>query len=208
MPSPIAHSVSGYVLAHLPIVKDRIPSRIWPVTPLAALYSVFVSNLPDLDFVPQFVIGIQLHRGPSHSLLVAFVVSSLLAWGVHRYCPRASRSSSKASGDLSGSKNLSGYGAIFGITFGLYALHLLLDLFTTGGRGLPLLWPLSEQAFRSPVPLFPPVHHSRGLWDASHIVFITVELLYSVCLLAGLQFFKVNSIKGPAKGKMSRSQDS
>jgi inner membrane protein len=212
MPSPIAHSVSGYVLAQLPFVKNRVPGRLWSVTPLAALYGIFVSNLPDLDFVPQFITGIRMHRGPSHSLLMALIVSSLLAWGVHRYRRRqASRRESQLTEQPSLSTARASYGAIFGITFGLYSLHLFLDLFTTGGSGLPLLWPLSEQTFRSPVPLFPPAHHSRGLWDASHIVFITFELIYSVCLLAGLQFFKSSRASSKAAkphGSMRRSQDS
>jgi inner membrane protein len=207
MPSPIAHSVSGYIVANLPSVKSRIPGRLWSVTPVAALYGIFVSNLPDFDFVPQMITGIRMHRGPSHSLLMALIVSSLLAWGVHRYrCRQARRLADPAHQSARTS-----YGAIFGITFGLYCLHLFLDLFTTGGSGLPLLWPLSEQTFRSPVPLFPPAHHSRGLWDASHIVFITVELIYSVCLLAGLQFFKSSQtrLRSPsAKGAISQSQDS
>ncbi|MGI8932783.1 MAG: metal-dependent hydrolase [Phormidesmis sp.] len=175
MPSPIAHSVSGYVLTRLPIVKNIIPSRLWPITPAAALYSLFVANSPDLDFLGQLLTGLQLHRGPSHSLLAALIVSGLLAWLVHRYRPQSS------------------YGNLFSFTFGLYGSHLLLDLFTAGGRGIPLLWPLSSQYFQSPFALFPGVHYSRGLWDNSHLIFIGAELLYSLVLLSGLQIWKARA---------------
>lgn len=175
MPSPIAHSVSGYVLTHLPVVKNAIPSRLWPITPAAAIYSLLVANLPDLDFVGQLLTGLQLHRGPSHSLLAALIVSGLLAWLVHRYRPQSS------------------YGILFSLTFGLYGSHLLLDLFTAGGRGIPLLWPLSSQYFQSPFALFPGVHYSRGLWDNSHLIFIGAELIYSLILLSGLQIWKARA---------------
>ncbi|MGB3293530.1 MAG: metal-dependent hydrolase [Phormidesmis sp.] len=180
MPSPIAHSVSGYALTHLPFVKARtFRGQLWPVTPLAALYGVFVSNLPDLDFVPQLLTGIRFHRGPSHSLVSALLVSGLLVWIVRRYRHSRPRSGRQPS-----------YRVLFAFTFGLYGSHILLDLLTTGGSGLPLFWPLSPQTFQFPFPIFPSVHHSRGLWHSSHLVFISAELLYSVCLLGGLRFFR------------------
>ncbi len=175
MPSPIAHSVSGYVLARLPVVKSIIPSRLWPITPAAALYGLFVANLPDLDFLGQLLTGLRLHRGPSHSLLAALIVSALLAWIVHYY------------------RRQSSYSLLFILTLGIYGSHLLLDLFTAGGRGIPLLWPLSSQYFRSPFALFPAVHHSHGLWDNSHLIFISAEILYSLILLSGLQLWKARA---------------
>lgn len=175
MPSPIAHSVSGYVLTRLPVVKNIIPRRLWPITPAAALYSLFVANLPDLDFLGQPLTGLQLHRGPSHSLLAALIVSALLAGLIHHY------------------RRQSSYGVLFSLTLGLYGSHLLLDLFTAGGSGMPLLWPLSSQDFQAPFALFPSVHHSRGLWDNSHLIFIGAELLYSLMLLSGLQIWEARA---------------
>ncbi len=195
MPSPIAHSVSGYALTHLPFVKARtFRSKLWPMTPLAALYGILVSNIPDLDFVPQLLTGIRFHRGPSHSLVAALLVSSLLAWIVHRYRQSGHRSGHQPS-----------YRTLFTLTFGLYGSHILLDLLTSGGSGLPLLWPLSNQTFQLPFAIFPSVHHSRGLWDSSHLVFIGAELIYAACLFAGLRIFKVGSKTGAAK---PRSQNS
>lgn len=177
MPSPIAHSVTGYALTHLPIVKNSLPRRVWPITPIVAIYALLVANSPDLDFLPQLLTGLRFHRGPSHSLLAALIVSGLLTWVIHRYRPQSS------------------YSVIFGLTLGLYGSHLLLDLFTTGGSGLPLLWPLTSQSFRAPFALFPAVHYSRGLWDNSHLVFIGAELLYSLVLLSGLQLRRTGNAR-------------
>ncbi len=172
MPSPIAHSITGYLLARHPIAKKYLPRRLLSVAPIAALYGVFVSNLPDLDFLPQIVTGLRFHRGPSHSLFASLLVSGLLALIVHRIQRRIH------------------YKMLFGITFGLYSAHLLMDMFTAGGSGIPLLWPLSAQSFQVPFALFPAVHHSRGLWDSSHLVFITAELLYTLVLLGAIGLTK------------------
>lgn len=192
MPSPIAHSVTGYALTRLPFVKARsFRSPLWPMTPLAAIYGIVVSVLPDLDFVPQLLTGIRFHRGPSHSLVAAILVSGLLTWVVCRYRPLDRRSGH------------SNYRVLFVLTLGLYGSHILLDLLTQGGSGLPLFWPLSNQTFQLPFPIFPAVHHSRGLWDASHLIFISAELLYSACLLAGLWRFRAEA----KPGREPHSQD-
>lgn len=206
MPSPIAHSVSGYAIARLAIFQSSAPAspaakgkpfQRWLMTPPALLYSVLVANLPDLDFVPQLVTGIRFHRGPSHSLLAALLVSGLLAWAVQYYQNHRAHALSQS--------RQSSYGALFVFTLGLYASHLLLDLLTYSGSGLPLLWPLSPHQFSSPWPIFPAVHHSRGLWDASHWVFISAELIYAAGLLLGLRHFKVGL---KTKSTQYPSQDS
>ena len=184
MPSPIAHSAVGYILTHLPFYKkDRAAQRFLPLSsnshstthlPSAfmVLYSVVVANLPDLDFLPQVITGDRFHRGPTHSLLAASIVSVVLAWLVHRYWSRAR------------------YRSLLGFTFILYVSHLLLDYFTAGGPGMQLLWPLSDRYFQAPFPLFPGVHHSRGFWDSSHLIFITAETLFSLCLFIGLRLLQ------------------
>jgi len=172
MPSPIAHSVSGYVFSRLPIIRNLVPQQHLFAKPLTTLYAVFVSNLPDLDFIPQILTGLRFHRGPSHSLLAAALVSSFLAFIISRTHRQVS------------------YVKVLGFLASLYSLHLFMDMFTAGGNGLPLLWPLSEQFFRAPFALFPPVHHSRGLWDSSHLIFIAVELSYSLIIFSGLKLIK------------------
>ena len=164
MPSPIAHSIIGYLLRRLPTAKKALPGKWMSLTPIAAAYGVLVSNLPDLDFIPQIITGFRFHRGPSHSFLAAVLVSTLLTSIIYRFYRRTH------------------YTSLLTSTLGVYCTHLLMDLFTSGGTGLPLLWPLSDRTFRAPFVLFPPVHHSRGLIDISHFTFISIELLYAVTL--------------------------
>lgn len=192
MPSPIAHSIAGYALSRLPFMTQKSStasvlgqdsrskgsktvSKLKAIAPLLTFYGIFVSNLPDLDFLPQIVIGLNVHRGPSHSLIAAFLVSAIFTAVLSQFRLQISHK------------------VIFGLTLLFYGSHLLLDLFTSGGSGLPLLWPLSVHEFRAPFPLFPPVHHSRGLWDKSHLVFIVIELLYAGALLTGLRRLKQKS---------------
>ncbi|MGC1308914.1 MAG: metal-dependent hydrolase [Phormidesmis sp.] len=193
MPSPIAHSAFGYALTRLPIVQShrqqkQLPGHLWPFISLTGLYSLLVANLPDLDFLPQLLTGINVHRGPSHSLSAAFIVSTILAWVIQRARPQFS------------------YKALFLLTFAIYGSHLLFDFFTAGGSGIPLLWPFSAQPFISPFSVFPGVHHSRGLWDSSHLIFITIETLYSLGLFIALQFV-LPLFKGRTQPEQSRLDD-
>ena len=184
MPSPLAHSVTGYALSQLPsakalAIRDAVPS-LW-----LAIYGAFVSVLPDFDFIPQVITGLRFHRGPSHSLLAALMMSlllSLIAYGV---------------------KHQISYRKLFVFTLICYSAHLTMDAITAGGDGMRLLWPFSEQYFRAPFSLFPAVHHSRGFWDASHFVFISVELVYSSIVLYALSLMKAKGqhAKNPQKGQ-------
>ncbi len=174
MPSPIAHAVTGYALTQLPPTKSALAlHKAFPwLTLWLPLYGTVVSVLPDFDFIPQLITGIRFHRGPSHSLLAALLVSLMLAliiYSIKRQIP---------------------YGKLFVFTLICYGTHLAMDAVTTGGAGMMLLWPFSEQYFRAPFSIFPPVRHSRGLWDASHIVFISVELVYSGIVLSALKLIK------------------
>jgi inner membrane protein len=164
MPSPILHSVAGYALSRLPLAKQQLPGQLSSI-PIAALYGIFISDMPDLDFIPQILTGLRFHRGPSHTLIAAILVSALLALIVCQI------------------KRSSRYRELFTLTLIFYSVHLLMDFFTVGGNGMRLLWPLSEQFFISPISLFPRVDHPRGLWDAYHLIFISVELLYAMVLL-------------------------
>lgn len=169
MPSPIAHSVAGYALSQLPISKANLPGRLLSITPWAALYGIVVSVLPDLDFIPQILTGIRFHRGPSHSLLAAVLVSFVITLGVYSI------------------RRQTRFTELFLLTFGIYSAHLLMDIFTAGGDGLRVLWPLSDQYFKSPFAIFPRVRHDLGLWNIAHLTFISVELLYSLVLLGTIR---------------------
>ncbi|MFQ5584838.1 MAG: hypothetical protein ACE5GL_10420, partial [Calditrichia bacterium] len=51
----------------------------------------------------------------------------------------------------------------FGYFGGLYLSHLVLDYFSYDGRppiGIPIFWPLSNEYFMFPNPIFPGILHS------------------------------------------------
>ncbi len=94
-----------------------------------------LSALPDLD-----VVGLRLgipygadlgHRGFSHALPVAVLVSLAVAWGLRRTGP--------------------GFLAAWAFLALSMASHGLLDALTTGGKGIALLWPFSSERFFAPV---------------------------------------------------------
>jgi inner membrane protein len=202
MPSPIFHTAVGYALSHLPLAQrqrsrwlsgtlsEKMPGRLLPAIPLAAVYGIFVSNLPDLDFIPQLLTGLRFHRGPSHSLLGAVLVSALLALII-----RSRRTADPQASAQAGKRDRNNplFIRLFILTFLFYGIHLFMDFFSAGGNGMRLLWPLSEQFFKSPIALFPQVHYDRSWWDASHLTFISVELLYSLCVLSVLKAVKARN---------------
>lgn len=166
MPSPIAHSATGYILAQLFPLKHKTVrwSRNWKCKLLSIF---FAANAPDLDFILQILTGENYHRGISHSLGLAIGFSCL--WGLIAYLIWRPL-----------------WQQIFGLTFVLYSSHLVLDYFTAGGNGIPFFWPLSNSWFIADTPIFPSVKHSRGFIDASHLNFLSFELSYSMILFLGL----------------------
>ena len=164
MPSPIAHAASGYVLGKLlPSPQSSLPKSNHN---FLVFYAVFVAIVADFDFVPQLITGAKFHRGFTHSLPFAFIfsviVALLIVWA-----------------------RKVNYWSIFKFTFLIYGSHLLLDYFTKGGQGMQLFLPFTDQFFQSSIFLFPQVHHSRGLFDASHWIFITFEIIYSLVIVLG-----------------------
>jgi inner membrane protein len=125
---------------------------------------VFAAIAADFDFVPQFVTGISFHRGISHSFGAAFLCSVILVVLLGKQCRRKFQS-------------------VMLLVFISYSLHLLLDLVTSGGRGIPLLWPLTPSLIQLPFALFPQVHHSEGLFYSGHVYFVLFEGAYSLLIL-------------------------
>ena len=170
MPSPIAHSMTGYFINEVfPVNKTRqFPSFNHFFIVFA---SIIVANAPDLDFIPQIITGNRYHHGLSHSLVLALVFSSIsvIIWY------------------LLTKKLLI---RLFVWLLLLYCSHLLLDFFTAGGEGIQLLWPFTESFFISEIALFPGAHHSEGIFAISHLVFISFELIYSVLILIMIKVLK------------------
>ena len=199
MPSPIAHSATGYALAHFLPHRSRgsqsssnrsDSGKLYSAFGAIAIYSIVISNLPDLDFLPQVISHMRFHRGPTHSLAVGLLLSLVCSAIAKLLLAKTSRPHQNAQP----TDRLPSYKTILVFTLGLYLTHLLLDSVTAGGPGMQLLWPFSTDYLRAPFSLFFGVHHSRGLWDSSHIVFITAETIYSVTLIAALRLLQTRSL--------------
>lgn len=184
MPSPIAHTVSGYAIIKLWPAKEVAPKpkfksgsiRRWPVQRASSwllIYSIFISVSPDLDFVPQILTGVRYHHGPSHSLTFALGVAIAAYLITRRLWSNRSKRAKQAI-------------QIGWLSLVLYLFHLGMDMVTAGGNGIQLLWPLSAGYYRSSIVIFPSTHWSKGLLYPGHFTFLVFELGYSVLIIIGI----------------------
>ncbi len=128
MPSPIAHTLAGQLVAEA--CGARVGRRRWLSTAVVAL----VANLPDIDWIPGYLAGIPsaYHHYWTHSVAAALAVAAL-AGGIAR-C-RGLRAVPAAT------------------TFGaVYLSHVVLDFLMSD---VQLLWPLSDEFVRFAWPLLP-----------------------------------------------------
>ncbi|HXG02310.1 MAG TPA: metal-dependent hydrolase [Candidatus Binatia bacterium] len=165
MATPIGHALAGYaVLGLVPAGPDRVATVV---------VAVALANVPDLDFLPGLLVGTPAlyHQGISHSLGAAAVVGLLTALGLRRL-------------DLP-------FGRVWAVSVLAYASHLALDALGPDARppyGQPLLWPLTDARFASPLTLLPGVQHAaetsastlawiRGILHPANLFAIAVEVL-------------------------------
>jgi inner membrane protein len=169
--TPLGHALAGYsvYLASEAIYDARVRGKyelVW--------LSVFVAVAPDLDFIPGLLMGTPAlyHQGISHSLGAAVFGGAVFA-------------------TLYRLKGQSLY-RIFRLCFLSYLSHPIIDFFGPDGRlpyGVPLLWPLSNEHFLSPIPLFLGMHHAgsthgstldwfKGIISLHNVWAILVEVLY------------------------------
>jgi membrane-bound metal-dependent hydrolase YbcI (DUF457 family) len=161
MASPIAHSFAGFwtFVCQRGQLKTQLTAR-WReyLLPLGVL--ILLANAPDLDLL----LGNAVHRGFTHSLTAAILVSLALtcAW---RIAPGFCRS------------------AI--LYFAAYSSHLLIDFFTgtkvgwtNSGFGMPLFWPWPK-TFSSPLILIFGIHHKdfAALFSLDNLRACTYETL-------------------------------
>lgn len=121
MPTIITHAAVPLALG-VGLGRSRIPGRLLVV-------GVIASMLPDLD-VLGFRLGISYdsllsHRGVTHSLFFAAMAAVYVA-----YSSRLLKVNAWAAGFF---------------VFVCMASHALLDMLTTGGQGIALLWPWSDE---------------------------------------------------------------
>ncbi len=144
MPLPIGHALAG-------IAWQRArPGFFFKNGWLDAVFLILLSNLPDVDFLPGFILGSPnlYHHGIFHSLGAALAVAVLLAAVLYpeRRCflPHAA-----------------------GI-FLVFYFHLLLDFFTLDSMapyGLPLFWPFTSRYFIAARPFFINIVRSAASGD-------------------------------------------
>jgi membrane-bound metal-dependent hydrolase YbcI (DUF457 family) len=148
MASPIAHSFAGFwtSVALRRRFKTPLTAHWRQYLPRLAVL-VAVANAPDLDlFLPPGFPNNALHRGFTHSLTVAILISLALscAWRI-----------------------VPGFWRNAILYFTAYSSHLLIDLFTGTkigwthtGFGIQLFWPW-RNTFSSPLILFLGIHHKN-----------------------------------------------
>lgn len=135
MPTVMTHAAVGLGVGKV-FTGRKMPWLFWGL-------SAGLPMVPDLD-VLAFKLGIPYeapwgHRGWTHSLLFAFVLSLLAAGLTYR------RFSVK-------------FWDLMGFFFVITALHGILDAFTNGGLGVAFFWPLDNTRYFFP---FTPVEVSH-----------------------------------------------
>lgn len=144
MPSPVAHSLTGYLIYQATGKSAEVPR--WRFMILCLI----VANAPDLDFIPGLFVGDldRYHHGISHS--IGFAALFAFVFGIFE----------------TGWKK-SPIGRNFAIFFCLYCSHIILDSLSVDTRfphGIPFFWPLSEEYFIAPFAFLPPIRRvSSGI---------------------------------------------
>lgn len=146
MASPVAHSFAGFwtFLCQRSHLKTQLATH-WRQYLLRLGVLILLANAPDLDlFLPPGFPNNEIHRGFTHSLTLAILVSLGLSC-MWRIVPGFWRSAV--------------------LYFAAYASHLLIDLvtgtkigWTNTGFGIQLFWPL-PQKFTSPLILVFGIRH-------------------------------------------------
>src|SRR5919198_474018 len=144
MPSPLGHILAGIAVC---LIGTRKGSRSRLILSATLLGSI----LPDFDFLPGIWIGDlrAFHHGVSHSLALAVSFGLLVFF----FTPRREKDSALRAGILAAAA---------------YASHVILDLVSVneGTRGVPMLWPLSDQQFGLELHLLGYFYYSdRSLWS-------------------------------------------
>ncbi len=177
MPSTIGHSIAGYVIYRA--VSEGSLRLEWR---RFFLYCI-CSNLPDLDFIPGFLLGApnKFHHGVSHSLGFAFgfgfCMSFILLFVKNQSILRS-----------------------FVIFFGLYFSHVLLDLLSYDSSppyGVPVLWPITDNYYISPISVFSDIQRGqasetfiRSLFSLHNFLAILIEAVILLPLVIMVSFFK------------------
>jgi hypothetical protein len=146
MASPVAHSLTGYLIYRLTVRPDE--TDCWP--PLWAY--IAMAHLPDIDVVFGLLQNtpFRYHHESIANSIGLTLGFTLLAWCVAHLHPNGLRWRR---------------GWLF---LTLYGTHVLLDFFGYG-REVPILWPLDARTYINPFGIMPGFIKSH----ASNIQFLT-----------------------------------
>jgi inner membrane protein len=148
----------GRDLGRQPRIEEKVSQKVSPGT---LLFFGFLAQLPDFD-VFGVVFGVHDlgpfgHRGASHALVTAIVVGLLsgalarrIGWPVVRTVVAATLA---------------------------VASHGVLDACCEGGRGIPLLWPLSHARFLSPWRVLPDAPRGFKMLSRPGLLDLAVEFV-------------------------------
>lgn len=178
MPS-IGHVAIGLAGARLRKPPERMHPWLWAALLVAA------SCAPDIDIL-AFRFGIPYgapfgHRGALHSLAVAGLCALGLGGAAWFMKIRPLQ--------------------VIGMTGLLMASHGILDAFTDGGRGIPLLWPFTHERYFAPWRPIPVAPLGWRLFSADGIALMLREsLLFLPAFVVGLW------PRGPARERAAVEQ--
>ncbi len=151
MASAIGHMVGAAAAWE---AARRVPGGRIPSGPAWYLLPTTMALAPDLDVAALILFGSGVsHRGPSHSLLVAFGLSVIGAIAL-----RFRLSTWKAVTSL-------------GLLFAIAAVHPLLDFLMGRGPPVPFLWPWQSAGWLSPVQLIPTAYYSDTFGGLFSVLF-------------------------------------
>ena len=179
MSSPIAHLTAGYVIYTLS--RTGSPQReLRQVGPFPGLlvFTVGLSLLPDIDSVAGLLTDNfgRFHNNLTHSLFlglgIAFTLGVLMHW-----------------------RRGSGFWYWMTLAGLSYDLHVIMD-WTTYGRGVMALWPITAQRYPARVTLFYGLHWSDGLFSERHFITLATELGFAALVLFVLHRLRPRQVRG------------
>jgi membrane-bound metal-dependent hydrolase YbcI (DUF457 family) len=134
MPLPVGHSLMGYALSD--VMKVRLAKKTWRNVFIFAV----LANLPDIDFLPGFLLGRpnSFHHSFVHSLGFALFIG--LAGGLIYYW-RQRRKPAPLAGQEGATPGFWPY--FVAISVAVFS-HCILDMFTVDTSplyGMPVFWP-------------------------------------------------------------------
>ncbi|MEW6001536.1 MAG: metal-dependent hydrolase [Nitrospirota bacterium] len=168
MPSPVGHSLMGYIIYLLHTTYSN--TKKWQVF----VFCLIVANIPDLDFLPGAIIEDlrRFHHGISHSITFSILFGLLIGYICYL-------------------KKIEQVKRAFTLGLTLYLSHILLDyLVLSGGRGVPLFWPFFDNEYMISFVVFPYFDYMSPegkifgtLFSLYNLKTITIEILLLIPLL-------------------------